>query len=63
MIHCPFYILPQNYTHLRTVSENLEMDGKIGILAKSWTLAQMIPDINENIGAWMKFDVVLRFWD
>ena len=37
-----------------------EADRKIGILAKSWTLAHMIPDMNENIDVWMEFDIVLR---
>ncbi len=63
MIHCSFYILPRNYTHLRCVSEILETDRKIEILAKSWTLAQMIPDINENIDVWVELDIVLRLWD
>ncbi len=58
MIHCPYYILPENFTLLQSVSGILEADEKIRILAKSWTLVQMIPDINENINAWMEFDKV-----
>ncbi len=45
------------------MSEIPETDQKIGILAKSLTLAQMIPNINKNIDVWMEFDIVLRLWD
>ena len=63
MIHCRFYILAQNVTHLHSVSEILEMDRLFKILAKSWTLAQMIPDIDEIIDVWMESDIILRLWD
>ncbi len=62
MMHCPFHILQQKYTHLYEVCQKfLKLTEKSGFCLNLGLCLDGINNINKYFDVWMKFDTVFHF--